>query len=61
MQRKNWRTSKGTVPANLDLFLALGEEVMKHEVGDDKVSFWYIPREYNQLADRLAKSAASSL
>ena len=37
LQRKNWKTSKGTVPANLDLFLTLEEEVAKHEAKNVKV------------------------
>lgn len=57
-RRNNWRTSKGTKPANLDLFLALDGVVTKHEAGNVKIGFWYIPREHNKLADRLAKAAA---
>lgn len=53
------RTSDGRTPANLDLFLALDQEITatekKHGI---LVGFWYIPRKYNTIADRLAKDAA---
>ncbi|KIW20826.1 hypothetical protein PV08_01404 [Exophiala spinifera] len=57
-RRNDWRTSKGTKPANLDLFLALDDALASHEAKKVKIGFWHIPREYNQLADRLAKAAA---
>ncbi|KAF1975435.1 ribonuclease H-like protein [Bimuria novae-zelandiae CBS 107.79] len=57
-KRKDWRTSKGTKPANLDLFLALDRVVTTHEAKNVTIGFWHIPREHNKLADRLAKAAA---
>ncbi|KAF1939827.1 ribonuclease H-like protein [Clathrospora elynae] len=57
-RRNNWCTSKGTKPVNLDLFLALDVLMTKHEARNFKVGFWRIPREHNELADRLAKAAA---
>ncbi|OAL53774.1 ribonuclease H-like protein [Pyrenochaeta sp. DS3sAY3a] len=54
----NWRTSKGTTPANLDLFCALDRLVTKHETKDGTIGFWHVPREHNKVADRLAKEAA---
>ncbi|KAJ5029793.1 hypothetical protein J3E73DRAFT_379654 [Bipolaris maydis] len=55
----NWRTAKGTTPANLDLFLALDSVVTTLESENLTIGFWYIPREHNKIADRLAKAAAS--
>ncbi|KAF2110283.1 ribonuclease H-like domain-containing protein [Lophiotrema nucula] len=57
-KRNDWCTSKGTTPANLDLFLALDGVMTKHEAKNVKIGFWHIPREHNKLADRLAKAAA---
>jgi len=56
---KNWMTSKGTSPANLDLFLRVEEEVIRLEKENIPVGFWYIPRVHNAVADSLAKTAAA--
>ncbi|USP79252.1 ribonuclease H-like protein [Curvularia clavata] len=54
-----WRTSKGTRPLNLDLFLALDALVATHEANSNvKIGFWRIPRAHNTIADNLAKMAA---
>ncbi|KAL5404080.1 hypothetical protein PMIN04_012664 [Paraphaeosphaeria minitans] len=53
-----WRTSKGTKPANLDLFLALDGIMITHEANHVKIALWHIPREHNKLADHLARAAA---
>ncbi|CAG5158134.1 uncharacterized protein ALTATR162_LOCUS5000 [Alternaria atra] len=58
-RRNNWRTSKGTKPANLDLFLALDGALATHEAKNVTIAFWHVPREHNQLADGLAKAAAA--
>ena len=42
----------------LRFVLTVDDMLVGHYTEDGKVGFWYIPREYNQLADRLAKSAA---
>lgn len=53
------RTSEGRTPANLHLFLKLDEEAVAAEARHGiVVGFWYIPRKYNTIADRLAKDAA---
>lgn len=57
-ESNNWRTSNGTKPANLDLFLALDDLVTTQEANNLTIGFWHIPREHNKLADRLAKAAA---
>lgn len=48
----------GCKPANLDLFLLLDQEIIaieqKHGV---EVGFWHVPREFNTIADRLARDA----
>ena len=57
-KRNDWRTTKGSKPANLDMFLALDSTLTKHEAENVKIGFWHIPREHNKEADRLAKAAA---
>lgn len=57
-QVNKWRTSKGTPPVNLDLFLALDSAVSLHESKGVEVGFWHIARRYNDTADCLAKGAA---
>ncbi|KAK6356441.1 hypothetical protein TWF718_000800 [Orbilia javanica] len=61
MWRKHgWKTSKGNTPANLDLFLALEREICRVEDRgwNIRICFWWVPREHNKVADRLAKNAA---
>ncbi|KAK6363685.1 hypothetical protein TWF730_001105 [Orbilia blumenaviensis] len=51
--------ARGFRPANLDLFLSLDRVITEfEEKGLATISFWHIPREYNKIADRLAKEAA---
>ena len=58
-QLNGMRASDGRTPANLDLFLELDQEITAAEAKHDiLVGFWYIPRKYNAIADRLAKDAA---
>lgn len=45
-------------PANLDLFLKLDTELVAQEAKDVKIGFWHVCREYNTIADGLAKTAA---
>ncbi|EMD65999.1 hypothetical protein COCSADRAFT_355457 [Bipolaris sorokiniana ND90Pr] len=45
-------------PTNLDLFRKLDILIKRLEAKNIKVRFWHVPREHNQLADRLAKAAA---
>ncbi|KAH9923649.1 ribonuclease H-like domain-containing protein [Fomitopsis serialis] len=53
------RTYDGRVPANLDLFLRLDQEIAALECQRDvRIGFWHVPRQYNAIADRLAKDAA---
>jgi ribonuclease HI len=40
LPRKDWRTSKGTKPANLDLFLALESVVTTQEAKNVTVSYF---------------------
>lgn len=54
-----FRTNHNTKPANLDLFLQLDAALEIEEVKQDVlVGFWHISREYNTIADALAKKAA---
>ncbi|KAF9046003.1 ribonuclease H-like protein [Hymenopellis radicata] len=55
---EGWRTKQGKRPRNLDLFLRLDRAISKLEGEGKKVGFWWIPRESNEAADRLAKRAA---
>ncbi|EMD41108.1 hypothetical protein CERSUDRAFT_103428 [Gelatoporia subvermispora B] len=54
-----WRNVQGRRPGNLDLFMVLDEEIIaqerRHRVD---IGFWHIPREFNRVADSLAKAAA---
>ena len=53
------RTGQNKKPANLDLFLRLDKFITSYESKYDvKIGFWHIPREYNHIADGLAKKAA---
>ncbi|OCH93558.1 ribonuclease H-like protein [Obba rivulosa] len=54
-----WRGAQGRRPSNLDLFQQLDKEIdiqeRRHKVN---IGFWHVPREFNGLADSLAKRAA---
>lgn len=60
-QENDFRNSQGKTPANIDLFLQLDTilciEEAKKEVA---IGFWHVPREYNGIADRLAKEASQN-
>lgn len=43
---------------NLDLFRRLDDAITEQEANGIEIGFWHIPREYNTLADGLAKQAA---
>ncbi|KAL8766430.1 MAG: hypothetical protein Q9209_006806 [Squamulea sp. 1 TL-2023] len=59
IQNKKLRTSRNTKPENLDLFLRLDEALTIEEINTGiKIGFWHVPREYNTVADTLAKKAA---
>ncbi|EPS96690.1 hypothetical protein FOMPIDRAFT_1130012 [Fomitopsis schrenkii] len=58
-KRNGMRASDGRTPANLDLFLRLDEEITAIEQTHDiRIGFWHVAREFNTIADRLAKDAA---
>ncbi|KAI4117238.1 MAG: hypothetical protein LQ338_007585 [Usnochroma carphineum] len=58
-KNNNLRTNRDTKPSNLDLFLKLDEELTAEETKQDvKIGFWHVRREYNTIADGLAKKAA---
>ncbi|KAK0373316.1 RNase H domain-containing protein [Colletotrichum limetticola] len=57
--KKGWRTSAGEYVKNRDLWEAL---LLRSEILHDNnvhVRFWYIPRKFNNEADRAAKRAAA--
>jgi len=58
-KERGWQKTDGNQPANLDLFQKLQAEVEARErqLGC-KIKFWHVKREYNQIADGLAKDAA---
>ncbi|KAF8835048.1 ribonuclease H-like protein [Paxillus ammoniavirescens] len=58
-KERGWRKAGRRRPVNLDLFLKLQAEVeaREHQLGC-KIKFWHVKREYNQIADGLAKDAA---
>ncbi|KAL8679925.1 MAG: hypothetical protein Q9186_003839 [Xanthomendoza sp. 1 TL-2023] len=59
VKNNNLRTNRNTKPANLDLFLELDAELTAQETAlEVKIGFWHVPREYNKVADKLAKEAA---
>lgn len=56
-----WKNSKGSRPANLDLFQALDAAVQLEEQKQPVcIGFWLIPRQNNVIANRLAKRAAQA-
>jgi len=61
-KNNGWRNAKGSRPSNLDLFMQLDAliEEKEHAFGVN-VGFWHVERQYNQIADGLAKSAARSV
>lgn len=60
-RRRGWRTSNGQVPGNLDLFQKLDAIVGEAEREGINVGFWHIGREFNTLADSLAKRGAKEV
>jgi len=53
--------SRGRPPVNLDLFLRLEDEIEEREgILDCEVKFWHIDREYNTIADELARRGVNA-
>ncbi|KAL9611780.1 MAG: hypothetical protein Q9167_003591 [Letrouitia subvulpina] len=58
-RRRGWRTASGAKPANLDLFQKIDQIINEGEAQRNiKIGFWHVDRQYNELADSLAKAAA---
>ncbi|KAJ7740217.1 ribonuclease H-like domain-containing protein, partial [Mycena maculata] len=55
----NWKTPQGRVPANLDLFRRLDFAVAEYESRGLKIQFFHVLRQFNMIADGLAKRAAA--
>ncbi|KAF2227570.1 ribonuclease H-like domain-containing protein [Elsinoe ampelina] len=53
-----WLNSHGAAVANQDLWTALLTKIAKLRNEGVSVYFWYIPREFNTAADRLAREGA---
>lgn len=59
LQANNWRNAGNCTPANLDLFQKLDAAIITEEHRHGvTIGFWHISRQYNHLADGLAKRAA---
>ena len=58
MKNNKFRNARNVKPANLDLFLQLDAALANEEMKGAKIGFWHVPREYNSMADTLAKQAA---
>lgn len=54
-----WRTSTGSPVKNRDLWELLLKEISRRQQSGLRIKFWHIPREYNTVADRMAKEAAA--
>ncbi|KAI4195200.1 MAG: hypothetical protein LQ350_007322 [Teloschistes chrysophthalmus] len=52
-----YRTSKGTIVVNHEIFAQIDREVGVLEALGVKVAFWHVPRERNQNAGALANAA----
>ncbi|KAF3908315.1 hypothetical protein AA313_de0207206 [Arthrobotrys entomopaga] len=54
-----WKNSKGSMPANLNLFISLKQKLADLEKKRGiNICFWHISRVYNTVADELAKIGA---
>ncbi|QDS71987.1 hypothetical protein FKW77_001542 [Venturia effusa] len=58
-KNQGMRLNNGSVPANLDLFVAIDEQMVElEERFPCVIGFWHIRREFNTLADELAREGA---
>ncbi|KAJ6583901.1 ribonuclease H-like domain-containing protein [Mycena vulgaris] len=57
-KKNHWKNKQGRVPANLDLFQRLEAAVADYEGMGLTIQFLHIRREFNGIADALAKKAA---
>ncbi|KAJ6520541.1 ribonuclease H-like domain-containing protein [Mycena sanguinolenta] len=55
---RGWLTASRKPVQNRDLWELLSAELGKYADGGCEISFWVVPREWNQQADRAAKEAA---
>ncbi|KAJ6508459.1 putative ribonuclease H [Mycena sanguinolenta] len=55
---QGWLTASGTPVKNRDLWEKLNVQLGDHADGGCEVSFWAVPREWNQQADRAAGDGA---
>lgn len=58
MKNNKFRNNRNVKPGNLDLFLQLDAALTNEEIKGVKIGFWHVRREYNTMADTLAKQAA---
>ncbi|EIM83218.1 ribonuclease H-like protein, partial [Stereum hirsutum FP-91666 SS1] len=54
-----WKNARGDTPKNIDLFRRLDDAIKQEQARQAvEIRFWHVPREFNALADGLAKRAA---
>ncbi|KAJ7085214.1 ribonuclease H-like domain-containing protein [Mycena belliarum] len=54
---RGWRTTRGSLAANRDLWEALSDVLGGYAKSGCEISFWWVPRTSNCLADAAAKAA----
>ncbi|KAF7298613.1 Ribonuclease H-like protein [Mycena indigotica] len=54
----NWKNKHGRTPANVDLFQQIEAILLNHKNRSYAIQFYHVPRQFNALADRLAKEGA---
>ncbi|KAL0063397.1 hypothetical protein AAF712_009706 [Marasmius tenuissimus] len=58
-KRDGFRNASGNKVSNIDLFTLLDEKINQLEATMNvRIGFWHVPREFNTIADNLAKRAA---
>lgn len=61
-ETEGWRLADGiSLVKNLDLWKLLLREIRQLQGNGVNISFWRIPREWNERADKYAKLAAESV
>ncbi|KAL9113766.1 MAG: hypothetical protein Q9227_002211 [Pyrenula ochraceoflavens] len=58
-KENGWRTSKRSLPTNIDLFQKFDKKISLYEREGYDIGFLHVPRKYNEVADQLSKEAAN--
>lgn len=56
-----WKTKRGQTVSDRDLWIVLKQELDSAKEVGLEILFWWIPREWNSRADKLAKEGAESV